>query len=721
MSAEQLIRVTTDVLFLGIFAAVATSAWRHRRRSDIDTALLFGALALVIVEGQLLTLLGIVPDPLLGDAAAAVVMAVPYLLLRLADDFTGVPAGIMRLALAGFVAAVAGFALTDNPLPGWLAIFLVGYFGLCGIYAAIRFVGEVGRAHGIARQRMRSAAAGSFTLGLAILAAGLLQVVAREAAGAIVQLLALIAALCYAAAFSPPTLLRRAWREPELRQFLSRAARAASTADAAARAREISESAAAALGADRAAVELAADPAGPAEWSAAARDRAFAEDRAQLLPDATRGAPAAGRGVVLSAPMHVRGQRTGTLSVHLERAPAFAGEELDLLQRLADEAAVVIASAELFAELSERNRELAEATRVKSEFLANMSHELRTPLNAILGFTDLLVEQLGPVLDGKQRRYFGNVRDAGQHLLELVNEVLDLAKVEAGRVELRSEVIRLDALLEPVVAATRDAAERARLQFAVTAPEGLVVQLDPGRGRQILYNLLSNAVKFTLPGGRVALVAAARGADLELAVSDDGIGIPEEQRHRVFGTFERIHEGTVDAPGTGLGLALTKRLVELHGGTIAFRSSERGTTFTVYLPDTVVERVVGDRVLVVEDVRGDADLIVALAASAGLRSEVVGTVAGALAAVRRDPPRAVVLDLRLPDERGERVLEALKGDPLTAAIPILVVTVEDDVGRTRPLGADDHLTKPFDRARLAAWLATVAGRGKEVPGAAAAG
>jgi signal transduction histidine kinase len=719
LNAEELVRLVTDALFVAIFLGVAVPAVRHRRRSDVDTALLFGALAAVVVEGQLVAALEITPPAVLTFAATALIMSVPYFLVRLADDFTGGRRAVMRVALAGFGVSLVGIAIAGTPLPAWVTVYVVAYFGGCGIYAAIRFVGEARRAHGIARQRMRSAATASFTLGAAILVAGLLEVIAPGAAGAVTLLLALGAAIAYAAAFAPPVLLRRAWREPELRQFLARAAQASATIDAAARLGEIELNAAAAMGARRAVIGLWDATAGVLRLtSGEARrpgegvsGRAFAQDRALLstdLPDDGHSHAAHVAAAILSAPMHVRGDRIGTLSIIVDRAPAFAGEELDLLQRIADDAAVVIENARMFTELAATNRQLVEATRVKTEFLANMSHELRTPLNAILGFSDLLVEQLGPVLDGKQRRYFANVRDAGQHLLELVNEVLDLAKVEAGRIELRPEVIGLAALAESVVASTHAAAEQRGVSLEVSLPADITVRLDPGRARQILYNLLSNAVKFTLPGGRVSLTATSRGTDLELTVADTGIGIPDEQRHRVFGTFERIHEGVVDVPGTGLGLALTKRLVELHGGSIEFQSGAGGTTFAVRLPDACIERVAGDRLLVVDDVRADADLIVALAAAAGLRSEVVGTAAGALAAVRRDPPRAVVLDLRLPDARGERVLEALKGDPATARIPVLVVTVEDDLGRTRPLGADDHLTKPIDARRLAVWLEAVA-------------
>jgi len=363
------------------------------------------------------------------------------------------------------------------------------------------------------------------------------------------------------------------------------------------------------------------------------------------------------------------------------------------------------------------------ANKHKSEFLANMSHELRTPLNAIIGFSDLLQEQLATTLTERQKRYLHNIRDGGDHLLRLINDVLDLSKVEAGRIEVRPEPITLEALLSPVLAAAREAAQTQAVHLEVAEPDDhLRLHLDPGRVRQVLYNLLSNAIKFTPAGGRVELRVWTDDSALELVVADSGIGIPAEKHDRVFGTFERLNEARSHASGTGLGLALTKRLVELHGGSIDFDSREgHGSTFRVRLPDVVVDPTKRQRVLIVEDERRDADLVIALAAKYGLVTEVVTSVADAATAIGRAIPCAVVLDLQLPDGRGERVLELLKGDQATRRVPVIVVSVEDDEGTSRPLGADDHLTKPIDHARLDGWFRQVASRGKtEVALAAAA-
>lgn len=357
------------------------------------------------------------------------------------------------------------------------------------------------------------------------------------------------------------------------------------------------------------------------------------------------------------------------------------------------------------AALARTNEALQSASRAKSDFLAGMSHELRTPLNAILGFSDLLVEQLGPLMTERQSRYLRNIKEAGSHLLGLINDVLDLSKVEAGRVELRPERSTVGEIVKPLLASTSAQAQARDIAFEGHIPEECAVHVDAVRLRQILYNLLSNAVKFTVRG-RVVLRIVAHGSDLEVEVADTGIGIPASMRDRVFTTFERLHEGRFDASGTGLGLALTKRLVELQGGTILFTSVEgEGTTFHVRLPNVVVLETGGERVLVVEDDPRDAELVTALAARVGLESEVVRTPDEALDAVHRSSPVAVVLDLRLAAERGERVLEELRSQPATSGIPVIVVTVEDDEGRSVALGADAHLTKPIRPGALTEHLA----------------
>jgi PAS domain S-box-containing protein len=391
------------------------------------------------------------------------------------------------------------------------------------------------------------------------------------------------------------------------------------------------------------------------------------------------------------------------------------------LTEIAGEACLIVGCVDLTeqkraAAMDQRQQVVEEANRAKSEFLANMSHELRTPLNAVLGFSDLLLEQLK--LENPELRYLRNIRQAGSHLLDLINDVLDISKVEAGKMELRPEVVSLAALLAPVIASASSSAGAKTVAFALDTVEAPVLFLDTTRVRQILYNLLSNAVKFTAAGGSVHLRISLEGADLAIDVADTGIGIPVELQGRVFGMFERLHEGQSSAPGTGLGLALTKRLVELHGGSITFESAvKKGTTFHVILPGVRSEVIHGERILIVEDHPHDADLVVALAGKAGLRTEVVRSLAQAREALARNLPLGVVVDLHLPDGRGEELVLEIRNLAREPAVPVILMTVDAEPSGLLPLGAvDDHLTKPIDRPRMERWLEVVARAARGTPG-----
>lgn len=248
-------------------------------------------------------------------------------------------------------------------------------------------------------------------------------------------------------------------------------------------------------------------------------------------------------------------------------------------------------------DVTERKRfeqSLQEASRAKSEFLANMSHELRTPLNGIIGFTEFLIDEKPGPLTAKQKEYLNDVLNSARHLLQLINDVLDLAKVEAGKMELHLELFPVSKAVEEVAAVIKGIAHKKRIALAIGIESGLeAVKLDQHKFKQVLYNLLSNAVKFTDEGGKVSLSArVCRPNRLEVRVRDTGIGIKPEDLGRLFTEFEQLDSGTARRfEGTGLGLALTKKIVEFQGGQIAVESeADRGSTFTVTLPLAVQER-----------------------------------------------------------------------------------------------------------------------------------
>jgi signal transduction histidine kinase len=241
--------------------------------------------------------------------------------------------------------------------------------------------------------------------------------------------------------------------------------------------------------------------------------------------------------------------------------------------------------------LEQLNADLDGAMKTKDQFLSNISHELRTPLNSIIGFTDLLLTQeLGPPLSAQQRDFLETVARNGRHLLELINELLDLQRIAAGRMEIKPEPVDVAALLDEAARSVTAQVQQHRHTLSVTpAPAGLRVQADQGRVRQVLLNLLSNAVKFTPDGGRITVAAAVNGGNgsaVRIAVTDSGIGIAAEDQPKLFQEFSQLDaSASRKYEGTGLGLALSRRLIELHGGTIGVESAiGKGSTFWFTLP-----------------------------------------------------------------------------------------------------------------------------------------
>ena len=237
-------------------------------------------------------------------------------------------------------------------------------------------------------------------------------------------------------------------------------------------------------------------------------------------------------------------------------------------------------------ELEDRNREIERANRLKSEFLASMSHELRTPLHTVIGFSELLGEETQGGLNAKQKRFVEHIHNDSLHLLDLINDILDLSKVESGRIELRLETFDLAPLIEDAVASIRSLAESRALEVRTSIAPMPAIEADRVRVKQILTNLLSNAVKFTPSGGRIDVEADIQDGLARISVTDNGVGIPDEEHEAIFDVFHQAGATTKGVrEGTGLGLAITKRLVEEHGGTIKVSSEVgKGSRFTFTIP-----------------------------------------------------------------------------------------------------------------------------------------
>ncbi len=426
---------------------------------------------------------------------------------------------------------------------------------------------------------------------------------------------------------------------------------------------------------------------------------------------------------VLVAPMLRQGRYVGAFVVRRKTPGGFSESTVDLLETIASQSALAIHNAGLYRELEVKTHELEVASKHKSEFLASMSHELRTPLNAVIGFSEVLLERMFGDINDRQEEYLRDIRNSGKHLLELLNEILDLSKVEAGRMELEPVTFSVRQALEYALAMVRERAANHGIEAVlVLGDEVGLVETDELRFKQVVLNLVSNAVKFTPDGGHVTVEAAVDGSELRISVTDDGPGIPLEDRERIFESFHQGGRGAPKEEGTGLGLTLSRRIVGLFGGgmwldTEVGRGSTFGFTVPLVLdhaPARLPDAPARSTVVLIEDDRTSAELFSAYLEGTGIDLVKVRDGDDGLARVRKVHPSAVLLDLRLPGMDGWDVLSALQGDPSTADIPVIVVSIVDERSRGLAMGAREYLLKPVGRDELRDALARTGALPKEV-------
>jgi len=427
---------------------------------------------------------------------------------------------------------------------------------------------------------------------------------------------------------------------------------------------------------------------------------------------------------LVAVPMLREGRIVGGMVIR-RRTPGRVPQEIyDLLETFASQSALALINTQLYRKLERQSAALEVASRHKSEFLASMSHELRTPLNAIIGFSEVLLERMFGDLNERQDDYLRDIWSSGKHLLELLNDILDLSKIEAGQMVLNHSEFAVRESLEYCLSMVRERALKERILLSLEVdPEVGLLDADRLRFRQVVLNLLSNAVKFTPDGGRVDVRASIRDQDLVVEVVDTGPGVAAEDRQRIFDSFQQGARHPGQTEGTGLGLTLSKRILELHGGRIWVDSEAgQGSTFGFALPAgpaalTSVPQAgldlglpaelapgPGPTVVVVEDDRRSFDLLRVYLEAAGARVVSARDGEEGLDTVRSLNPAGVVLDILLPGIDGWEVLARLKADPGTAAIPVVVVSMLDERGRGFALGAAEYLVKPVGKDQLMAAL-----------------
>jgi len=443
---------------------------------------------------------------------------------------------------------------------------------------------------------------------------------------------------------------------------------------------------------------------------------------------------AVGIRALLAVPMLREGRLIGCLAVTRNAPGDFPPETIELLRTFATQSALAIQNARLFKQLEVANRH-------KSEFMAGMSHELRTPLNAIIGYSEMLQEEAQDLGQPAFVPDLKKINTAGKHLLELINAVLDLSKIEAGKMELYLERFDVAALVEEIGAVVQPLAARKSNRLVVSCPPDTgEMRADQTKVRQALFNLLSNACKFT-ESGTVSLtvrrewVSEQRAHWIVFAVADTGIGMTEEQIGRLFQDFSQADAATARRfGGTGLGLALSRRLCRMMGGDITVQSEPGlGSTFTIRLPAEVAEagatpreasppgqgqdtaapgmeegtvpsagrsEALAGTVLVIDDEPAVRDIVTRFLGREGFRVMTAASGEEGLRFARQVAPDVITLDVLMPGMDGWAILAALKADPLLANIPVVMLTIVEEKNLGYALGAADYLVKPLDRDRL---------------------
>ena len=748
------VTIAAELLFGAVFITALVHFIRRPDPLRLAVALVFAPLAVIFLTQVARLVVGPLP-PAVSLLAALLLFMQPVFTLALVAQVRSIPRVVWVGAIVALVGSVVlAFVPTLNgeTVDQRFVLAAAVSFGAVELVAAGYLAVDARRRRGATAWRIWSAAAATALLGVALLIAsfGTVGGAAAEVVGAGSRLAALLAAIGYVVAFTPPAAVRRLIQASATVGFMNRlvalsgAAVALIWADFAELARGLSGSSAVvvrALDDERAQIVAAA---GIADVVGRRVDRGDLEALLAVDPGAGERRPAEIGGITADlaarvdaryasvVPLQGSGFTNPAVVILLSTGRSlFHATDLELLASLGAQTAVIAEHREMLADQEALAAKLAQtvdalrvASQAKSDFLASMSHELRTPLSAILGFSDLMREE---PRDGNTARvpveWIEHVHRGGEHLLALINDVLDLAKVEAGRLDLQLEPVDVATAVAESVNGLRPLAERKSIRLE-SRVDGATLTLDRGRFRQVLYNLLSNAIKFTPVGGRVGVNGTISGDEVRLSVSDTGVGIAPDDVRAVFEEFRQVGNPSERQEGTGLGLALARRLTEAHGGHIELESEfGKGSCFTVVLPmtaggaepeltrqamplpDAATVAPGHSSVLIIEDDASAVRLLREYLEPVGYEVQIATDGEGGLAAARKAPPAAIILDILLPGIDGWEVLRQMRSDDRLRDVPVVILTVVDEREVGLALGAVDYLVKPVSREALLSCLA----------------
>ena len=771
MDALRALQLLTDAAYIALGIAAVAAALRAHERARVDVALLFGTLALAIVFQETSRIscglsTGCVNLPFSTPISTILVLVLPYALLRLVDDVADIPHWQMWLSLVALIALGGLFAVAGDSPPGWLIGVLTLYIIVGTAYAGFAFARRARSAVGITRRRMAAVAWGCCLIAAAVVLTAVAQLFPSNEPllTPLVRIGGLVSGLCFWAGFFPPNWLSQTWRLPELLGYLrptrlmaAPIGRTGGLVTDAIAIERLCAATAATTGAQRVFLILD-DPVREDLYLWGAPLERISRDSGLIGRVLRGGGPLVVRDVppeqlppaivsvfateilprtAMLVPVRLDGAKVGVLAAFAEKGPMFVEDDLEVVAFFAGEAAAIL-QLQRYRESVNELEALRAADRLKDEFMAVVSHELRTPLTAITGYSDIMLRKLSGPLNERQERQVLGIRDAARRLLALINDLLDVSKLEAGTLDLHLAALDPASVIDRAVASVRVIAVTKGVTVSHACAPGLPpVRADDERLQQILSNLLINAIKFTPQGGNVTIGATCEAGpvaqEIVFRVEDTGVGLTPGQAARVWDRFYQAESSSTRRfGGAGLGLSIVRRLAELHGGRVDASSAgvDRGSTFAVYLPTALASSVdaretppvaaaprprraaaatseprrdVGlerPLVLVVEDDDHIATVLQTYLEDDGYRVQIARDGHEAIVAARELRPFAITLDISLPKLDGWSVLNALKREPATTEIPVIVVSIVDNRDFGLVLGATEYLVKPIDHERL---------------------